>query len=139
LKKILVPVDGSEYSFRAVQAAAALAVKFDSKITLLHVTAPPFGHYLGELDIAITMNILEEMEKEGRAILAKAEAECPEGLVDTIYRQGNPTATIVNESKKGYDLIVMGSRGLGALKEFLMGSVSNGVVHRSDCSVMIVR
>ena len=54
--------------------------------------------------------------------------------------QGSPTQVIVEEAESwGADLIVLGSRGLGAWNRLLLGSVSNAVVHHAKCSVEIVR
>lgn len=139
-KKILVPVDGSEFSFRAVKTAAALAEKFSSQVTLLHVVTLPFTApaISPEVGVIIPQHIFDELEAEGRKVLTKAAAELGQASVKTQIRTGHPAMEIIDEAKNGYDLIVMGSRGLGELRGFVMGSVSDRVTHHSGCAVLVV-
>lgn len=139
-KKILVPVDGSEFSFRAVKVAASLAEKFNSEITFLYVMALPFSTSVLSPEVGgiIPQNIFDELEKEGQKILSMAEEGFAKASVASKLRMGHPAMEIIDESKNGYDLIVMGSRGLGELKGFLMGSVSDRVTHHASCAVMVV-
>ncbi|HWI55476.1 MAG TPA: universal stress protein [Desulfobacteria bacterium] len=137
--RILVPVDGSEYSFRAVKAAASMAEKYGSRVTLLYVVSVPSRnpHYLAELPV-IPERVVEDLEREGMKILNKAVGEFKEAQISLEVRVGHPAGEILDEAGKGYDLIVLGSRGLGGLREFLLGSVSDRVSHHSKCPVMII-
>lgn len=86
--------------------------------------------------------LLEAFKKEQKLILEKcSEIARIKGLtIDTILLQGNPGSIILNYcGKENYDIIVMGSRGMGKFKELVLGSVSSKVVHHSRCPVMIIR
>lgn len=138
-KKVLVPVDGSEYSYRAVKTAASLAEKYGSEVTLIYVVALPTRSpgYAPELGV-IPQRVLDDLEREGTEILHRAKGYFTGAVVNTVVRIGHPTGEILDEVTKGYDLIVMGSRGLGALRGFVMGSVSDRVSRNARCTVMIV-
>lgn len=138
-KKVLVPIDGSEWSLRALKAAAALAERFNSAVTLLYVVSlptrnPAFSSEFG----MIPSTVVDELETDGERLLSQAAAEYPNLAVEKIIRIGHPAGEILAEAKNGYDLIVMGSRGLGEVRGFLMGSVSDKVTHHALCKVMVV-
>lgn len=139
-KKILVPVDGSAFSFRAVKTAASLAEKYGSEVTLLYVVTMPFTSTAvsPEVGVIIPQHIFDELEAEGHKILAQAATDLSQAVVKTQIRTGHPAMEIIDEAKNGYNLIVMGSRGLGELRGFVMGSVSDRVTHHSGCTVMVV-
>ncbi len=151
---ILVAVDGSEHSKRALNCALELAAKFDGKITLIHVyssvvpmtasidtvstppTIPP------HTSPAIAAKITEEAEKKGEQILDEAErAAKQQGIsVDKVLRDGDVVREIVTVAEEGkFNLVVVGHRGLSKLKELLLGSVSEGVSHKAPCPVLIVQ
>ena len=156
-KKILVPLDGSEHSSRALETAAQIAKKFQAQLTLLHVysfvapltMAEPFNQTTSGLPVIrpyLTPADLAKMEKEtrqvGERILIEAKEKlASEGIiVDSSLTQGNPVQEITRIAKEGaFDLIVMGIRGIGKLKELLVGSVSDGVIKQSSCPVLIVK
>lgn len=137
--RILVPVDGSDFSFKAVKAAASIAEKYGSQVTLLYVVDVPSRNprYTPELAM-IPESVIDDLEREGKNILVKARAEFKEIKVNEVVRVGHPAGEILNEAGNGYDLIVIGSRGLGELKGFLLGSVSDRVSHHAGCPVMII-
>lgn len=139
-KKILIPVDGSDFPFKAVKTAASLAEKYDSKITLLYVISLPFSTPVLSPEVGgiVPQNVFDEVEKEGKQVLSRAAAEFTKASAETKLRTGHPAMEIIDESKGEYDLVVMGSRGLGELKGFLMGSVSDRVTHHAGCTVMVV-
>lgn len=129
ISKMLVPVDGSENSKRALRHAVLLAKKIDAEMTLLHVQESSL------------FNLRPEMTKQiGNQILANA-AEQAKGIRTTRkLESGDPAKTITRIADRGsYDMIVMGSRGHGAIERFLMGSVTDHVIHHTDRSVLIVR
>ncbi len=140
--KILVCTDGSEQSLKAVQKAADIVADIkEAQVTVVHVEESishpyeipsrehsPEGH--------------EQLEKEHKKVLAKAQKVFEEKNVkaETAVKQGHPASTILEmASKENYDLIVMGSRGLGGIKKLLLGSVSNAVVQEAEVSVLIVK
>lgn len=133
LKRILVPVDGSENSKRAFDFATRIAHQTSSQLIVLNVIdgraydrAP--SEAMEEAKQLIRMHV-SEAKKSG--IMARGEAIRPGA---SIVRQ------IVEYAKqKRVDLIVMGTRGLGGFRKLLLGSVSGGVVSHAHCAVTVVR
>jgi len=137
---ILVPVDGSDNSYRALDAALLLSEKLGSSIIVIHVMEQfPITHIGSE---KLLSEVLEAYKKENQDILSKcSEIATQKGLtIKTVLLQGNPASTILDYSKKEkFDLLIMGSRGLGKFKELILGSVSGKIVHHSPCAVMLIR
>lgn len=139
-KKILVPLDGSHRSMAAATHAVQIASKLNSTITFFHVVPniTPYGGSPGTAFKAIS----KEFEAMGESILNDAETEF-KGTNVAIEKKlawGKPEQEICEEAREGqYDLIVIGSRGLGEIKGYLMGSVSNRVSRHAPCPVLIVR
>jgi nucleotide-binding universal stress UspA family protein len=141
--RILVALDGSEYSVKALECAIDLAKKYRSQLVLVHVVIrqiyainPP------EAGILAGTAIVRELETEGKAILAKGEdAAKSQGIpVETRLRQGVPAEELLHAATdEKADLIVLGSRGLSQVKAFLLGSVSDKVSHHARCSALIIR
>jgi len=138
--KILVPVDGSDNSYRALDAALLLSEKLGAKVTAIHVMeVVPVLHIESE---KLLRELLGAYKKEYQLILSKCtEIATKKGLsINTNLLQGSPGSTIIDFcEKEKYDIIVMGSRGMGKFKELVLGSVSSKVVHHSSCPVMIIR
>lgn len=125
---ILAAVDGSPSSRRALEQAVDLARTQNSKLTLITV-APPVDQYLPFAGIsAEAMNV--ELERWAAATLAEAVASLPPDVTaHTVQRRGHAGEEILEELERGgYDLIVLGSRGLGKAREAVFGSV-NGYLH----------
>lgn len=137
---ILVPVDGSDNSYRALDAALLLSEKLSSNITVIHVMEQfPITHIGSE---KLLSEVLETYKKENQDILSKcSEIATQKGLtIKTLLLQGNPASVILDYSKKEkFDLLIMGTRGLGKFKELILGSVSGKIVHHSPCAVMLIR
>ncbi len=137
MKHILIAVDGSAYSLAAVKAAAELAAEHDIKsVTLINVI-PLETSTEGAIDIAAIPGDIEDWEifEQPKAILEKTGVK-PELLL----REGDPADQIVHVAREqGFDLIVVGHRGLSPVKAFLLGSVSDRVVTHAPCSVLVVR
>jgi nucleotide-binding universal stress UspA family protein len=137
---ILVPVDGSDNSYRALDAALLLSEKLGSNITVIHVTEEvPITHIGSE---KMLNELLEAYKKENQDIILKcSEIASQKGLtVKTFLIQGNPASAILDYNKKEkFDLVIMGSRGLGKFKELILGSVSSKIVHHSPCAVLLIR
>jgi nucleotide-binding universal stress UspA family protein len=86
--------------------------------------------------------LLEAYKKENQDILLKCtEIANQKGLtIKTFLLQGNPASAILDYIKKEkFDLVIMGSRGLGKFKELILGSVSSKIVHHSPCAVLLIR
>lgn len=137
---ILVPIDGSDNSYRALDAALLLSEKLGSNITVIHVMEEvPITHIGSE---KMLNELLEAYKKENQDILLKCtEIANQKGLtIKTLLLQGNPASTILDYNKKEkFDLVIMGSRGLGKFKELILGSVSSKIVHHSTCAVLLIR
>ncbi|MHB0776097.1 universal stress protein [Halomonas sp. WWR20] len=142
-KTLLIPIDGSENSHKALKVASQLAKPSHAKLYLLHVSETlPAGDVVG-LGVGATQYIgsPEEERQTGRLTLDEAvHAAGLEGS-ETHYltRQGRPANVIVEEAKAlDADAIVMGSRGLSDLKGLAVGSVSHKVNHIANCTVITV-
>ncbi len=137
---ILVPVDGSDNSYRALDTALLLSEKLGSNITVIHVMEEvPITHIGSE---KMLNELLEAYKKENQDILLKcSEIANQKGLtVKTFLIEGNPASAILDYNKKEkFDLVIMGSRGLGKFKELILGSVSSKIVHHSPCAVLLIR
>jgi nucleotide-binding universal stress UspA family protein len=153
-KKILVPLDGSEHSLRALDVAVQIAKKFDSKITLIHVYSvavrpavvpeptPMATFGIPVMTPAEVSSVIEATRKAGARILAEGEQKVKaEGLeADMKLEEGHAVQEIIRVSKEGgYDLIVIGARGISKLREILLGSVSDAVIHHATCPVLVVK
>lgn len=137
---ILVPIDGSDNSYRALDAALLLSEKLGSNITVIHVMEEvPITHIGSE---KMLNELLKAYKKENQDILLKCtEIANQKGLtIKTLLLQGNPASTILDYNKKEkFDLVIMGSRGLGKFKELILGSVSSKIMHHSPCAVLLIR
>lgn len=138
-QKILVAMDGSEHSKNALTKAVMLVKNLKSActLTILHVnpTIPVVDPAVAE-EIDIERLLSEEGQqimKLAGALLAGAEVE-----FETIAVFGDPAKKIC-EAALEHDLIVMGSRGLGAISEIVLGSVSHKVIKQASCPVLIVK
>ena len=137
-EKILLPLDGSKHSIKALEVAVQIALRFDGKITLIHV------YSIGGFAISATpvQEFIEAIRKAGVDILADGEKRVKaEGVqVETLLIEGHTVEQIVKMCREGkFDLIVMGARGLSKVKEMLLGSVSDGVIRYACCPVLIVK
>ncbi len=136
-KNIVVPVDGSEGSDRAVAEAIAMAESCEAKLNFLYVAN------INQLAINACLSdaILEAVTKAGNVILDRAMEMVPSGIEKQAYSEtGSPAVVILDFSlAHDADLIVMGSRGLGIVKGVLLGSVSQYIVEQAKCPVLVVK
>jgi nucleotide-binding universal stress UspA family protein len=141
LSKILVPVDGSENSFRALEQAIFLATKIqEAKITALYVIEDPPSLYI--YSPKIMEKVRADYESAYTKILERSkEMANRSGInIHTVLVEGDPASKIIGYSEmEKIDIIIIGSRGMGKFKELILGSVSNKVLHHAKCSVMLVR
>ncbi len=146
-EKILVPIDGSESSFRALDFAVDIAKVHQSELYLLHVI--PAGSVpeglkewaRAERDDSPPAVLYEQAIADN--VLAGAESRAAERGARNLHRlveRGDPTKRILEEaSSQGADVIVMGTRGLSDLQGLVMGSVAHKVTHAAECTVVTVR
>lgn len=137
ITNILVPVDGSDGSDRAVAQAIEIAKTCGAKLNFLYVAN------INQLAInaALTNAIIDAVRKAGSIILDRAINMIPGEIEhETFFETGSPAAVILDfEEKLKADLIVMGSRGLGIVKGVLLGSVSQYITERAKCPVLVVK
>ena len=133
-------MDGSDNSHRALEAALLLSEKLGAKVTAIHVIEDiPVLHIQSE---KLLREVLDAYKKESQLLLSKcSEIATRKGLsINTKLLQGNVGSTILDFcEKEKYDIIVMGSRGMGNFKELILGSVSSKVVHHSRSPVLVIR
>jgi nucleotide-binding universal stress UspA family protein len=137
INKILVPMDGSDKSFKALNEAIYLARQCHSTITGLCII-PIYTINLGKL----LTSLKNQSQKEAKKFLAEAKMQCAQnGIVfneKIIY--GNQSWEITEfAAYKKFDLIVIGSRGMSRTKEVFLGSVANSIVHKSKVPVLVVK
>ncbi len=155
LSKILVAVDQSAASQRAFSSAVELAKALKADLTLVHAldvfdpASPehpsiPVDSYSMNLDKIIQENYMRqwaEFVERAEAFLKQRQAEAVEHGVLTSYYQpyGRPGPAICSVAATiQADLIIVGSRGRSGLRELILGSVSNYVLHHAPCSVTVI-
>ncbi len=141
--KYLLAVDGSDQSLDATRVLEALSPA--KSLKLLHVVSVPGIPYpaIGAdvaKDLAITVE--KAMKEEGERVLNQAESLLPlhSGAVSKHMEMGSPAESVLKMAKEGHvDLIVMGARGLGRIREQIFGSVSHRVMTQAPCSTLLVK
>ena len=140
-RTILVPVDFSECSERALDYAVALAAKLDAKVHLLNVISIP-ALTVPEVGSMIAPTVLESAIRENQAALDKlADARRAQAsIADTLLRTGDARDEILHAAETiGADLIVMGTHGRRGVSRALLGSVAELVVRTAPCPVLTIR
>ena len=133
LSKILVPVDGSDNSFRALAHAIFLSIKIqEAQITVLNIIEDPPTVYI------YSPKIMEKLRADYERQYTKILERCKEmadksGInINTVLIEGDPASKIIGYSEmEKFDIIIIGSRGMGKFKELIVGSVSNKVLHHA--------
>ena len=142
-KQILCPVDFSEYSDYAMRYAALLAVKFEAKLTLLHVVAPVLVPLPGEalmppmrqIDLADIADACKERLVQAIGSFSSAGLE-----IDYQVTNGVPFLEILRVAKElSVGMIVMGTHGRSGLAHIMIGSVAERVVRTAPCPVLTVK
>jgi nucleotide-binding universal stress UspA family protein len=140
-QKILVPVDFSPHSARALEIASELARKFGGRLHLLHCyhinigTISPYGLAIPE---TFDRDIRDAALKQTEALRDKVKAQ---GIpVDAEVSPMFPSEAIASTAERiGADLVVMGTRGLSGVKHVLLGSVAERTVRIAPCPVLTVK
>jgi len=146
IKRILVATDASRAANRAIDLAADIAAKYGSSLDILHVVRqmqlPPELLRMARVE-KIAGREADILEFVAQQILSDAKARAKKkGAKEarTTMGSGDPATAIVKYAKRhNVDLIVMGSRGLGKVKEVILGSVSRKVCNLSLVSCLTVR
>ena len=142
-KRILVPVDGSATSLKAIGNAIALAKAFDGVVTAIYVIDPypfsgvgsDFAHGQAQYLSAVTA------EAEGAVQVAREKFESAGVLVETrVVEARSPSRGIMEAAAAtAADLIVMGSHGRRGLEKLVLGSVAQSVLQHAHLPVLVVR
>ena len=141
---ILLATDGSDEAKRATEAATELSRETGSEVHLVYVLPTPAqltGHHLYSDEVR--ESLIGGAERDAETFL-KEQAERIESdggkVAETHLRSGDPDKEILRTAESlDVGVIVIGSRGLGALSRALMGSVSDSVVRHAHCPVLVVR
>ena len=141
---ILLATDGSDESKQATQAATELSRETGSEVHVVYVLPTPaqlIGHHYYSAEIRESLIGGAERDAE-TFVKEQAEKISSDGgkVAETHVRSGDPDKEILRAAEAlGVGLIVLGSRGLGAVSRALMGSVSDSVVRHAHCPVFVVR
>lgn len=137
---ILIALDGSKTSEKALEKSIQIAKRNDSVLILAHVvdtktfsTIEPYDSAIYQRSTALANLMLDKYESTVK------HAEVPN--VKKIVKLGSPKAVITKDiiPNENIDLIIVGATGLGAVERILMGSVSENIVRHADCDVLVVR
>jgi universal stress protein A len=144
IKRILIPVDFSDDSLKAMAYAREFSKPFAAELCVLYVVEPiyyatPADMYATSSNIA---TLIEEQRRVGAQMLARINADLKKkgARVRTLQKTGSAAQCIVDTAKSlKADLIVMGTHGRTGLVHMLMGSVAEKVVRTASCPVLTVR
>jgi nucleotide-binding universal stress UspA family protein len=142
--KLLIAIDGSEFSQAALSSVIARPWNAGTEVKVLHVVEPPsllIGREMGAYDPEFEM-VWKALREQARDLVEKAATKLRAAgfKVETELVEGDPKSQILDAANEWRaDMVVLGSHGWSGLDRFLMGSVSEGVVRHAHCSVEIVR
>jgi nucleotide-binding universal stress UspA family protein len=141
VKKILIPIDASEYKNKIVQYAISLSTAWDAEITAIHVVDMGLGYGKHTVlqreriqdEKRYSENLLNEVDLIAKKVGINIEKEVVEKN-DTVGK------TIIEYAKKNkMDVIVIGTKGMTAVEEYFFGSVVKEVFQHAHCSVFAIR
>jgi nucleotide-binding universal stress UspA family protein len=141
LTKILVPIDFSDCSKKALQYAVPFARQFGASITLVHVVHVNYvgGPEVGALDFPLIEVELRKSAEKQLAAFAATEVQT-QNTTETLVRIGQEVVEIISAAKElESDLIIISTHGRTGLKHVFMGSVAENVVRLAPCPVLVVR
>jgi len=142
IKKVLVPIDFSDYSKNSLRYAVNFAKQFNAEIYLIYVLEPviyPPDFSMGQIAIPSINAEWDERAREELENLAKTEI--PEGVnVKTILKNGKPFLEIIDTaSEENIDLIIIATHGHSGVEHILFGSTAEKVVRKAPCPVLTLR
>jgi nucleotide-binding universal stress UspA family protein len=139
-RNILVSIDGSPSSDQALTEAIDLAESERARLTILTAVPNPAGWATTPSTAAAAGSLLSDLERESQQILKRAVDRVPIGLPVTTILTHEPIRTALARHSAGdkHDLLVMGSRGRGAITASLLGSVSHYALNHGRVPVLIV-
>jgi nucleotide-binding universal stress UspA family protein len=139
IKKILVALDGSPNSFRALDMAIHIARQSHNTITALSVKVVP-GIYAIHPSGFLDFNSISEIKKLFESAKVRAAKKGIQLIGKMIVGEPGPDiARFANNVKNKIDLVVIGNRGRSSAKEIFLGSTSNHVLHKSKKPVLVIK
>lgn len=143
-KRIIVALDGSDFSFRAADYAINLAKLTGGEILCVHAVGDlSYIEYMGPGILTVTRYIDEakkQTEEWFSKIKTKAAKQGVKSTSETIFNLSSIAESIISyAAEQKADLIVIGTRGRSGLKRLVLGSVASAVVAHADCPVLVVR
>ncbi|HMN26111.1 MAG: universal stress protein [Ignavibacteriaceae bacterium] len=142
IKKVLVPIDFSDYSKSALRYAVSFARSFNAEIILIYVVEPiiyPPDFSMGQIAMPTINTDWDTRAKEELDKLAKNEITS-NGKVKTIIKTGKPFAEIIETAKEeDIDLIIIATHGHSGVEYILFGSTAEKVVRKAPCPVLTLR
>ncbi len=138
---ILFPTDGSKQSKRTLESLIELAKQFKSKVFVLNTFEVPVPITNYEFSSDLYLSVEAVLSKNSKDVLDEVKESLEkEGIYAKYISLAGDSSSIIIEKAKELEItmILMGSRGLGTIKSLMMGSVSNYVLHHSNCPVMII-
>lgn len=142
--KILIAIDGSDFSQAAVESVIARPWSAGTEIKVLHVVEPPsllMGREMAAYDPEFEA-VWKALREQAKDLVTKAAEKLRAAKlnVSTALMEGDPKSSIIDAANEWpANLIVVGSHGRKGLDRFLMGSVSEAVVRHARCSVEVIR
>lgn len=140
IRNILVPIDFSECSKKALRYAIPFAKEHRATLTLLYVVTPSYA--MGEASSIEYGQLMAEMRASGDRQLAALAVDEVRGRVrtDTLIRVGSASSEILSVAKGlAVDMVIISTHGYTGLKHTIMGSVAEHVVRKAPCPVLVVR
>ena len=142
IKKVLVPIDFSDYSKSALKYAVNFAKSFGADITLIYVVEPiiyPPDFSMGQIAIPAVNTEWDQVAQEELSKLAKNEISS-DVKVKTIIKTGKPFVEIIETaSDENIDLIIISTHGHSGVEHILFGSTAEKVVRKAPCPVLTLR
>lgn len=138
---ILVALDFSSFTKKILKKTEEISKPLSAKVTLLHVAEPNPDFVGWEAGPQSERDFMAKTFHNEHLQIQKAAEQLREKGIDTtaLLIQGSVTDTILKETVKlNIDMIIMGTHGHGAMHHLILGSVSEGVVHKSHCPVLII-
>ena len=146
--KILLAIDSSAHSDRAIDVVSRQALAEDTEIHVLFVVEHivPMAYGMGVIDTTAYDALERDTNELARSTIEKAadrlrsSGPAARAMITTSVGSGSPKRVILDTAEAlRADLIVVGSHGYGAVNRFLLGSVSQAIAQHAECSVLIVR
>lgn len=133
--KLMVGVDGSAGSTKAVYLACRVAKLTNAHISFIHVVALPSKKLTNDETELVKKKLTETILKPIESIAKETGAK----FTSEILLSDDVIDCLINESKKGYDVAIVGRRGLTGIEKLVLGSVSQSLVEKAECNVLVAK